>query len=58
MNHPDGEERAITRATTRFCSHNRAGAVSSVAVRSEMASWLGGAPNWRRYSRLNCDGLS
>ena len=26
--------------------------------RSEAASWLGGAPNWRRYSRLNCDGLS
>jgi NAD(P)-dependent dehydrogenase (short-subunit alcohol dehydrogenase family) len=20
-------------------------------------SWLGGAPKWRRYSRLNCDGL-
>ena len=28
------------------------------AVRRRAASWLGGAPNWRRYSRLNCEGLS
>jgi len=26
--------------------------------RRRAASWLGGAPNRRRYSRLNCDGLS
>ena len=39
-------------------THSRAGAASDVVVRSEAASWLGGAPNWRRYSRLNCDALS
>ena len=47
----DGD-RVGTRVTPDCC-HNQAG-----AVRSETASWLGGAPNWRRYSRLNCDGLS
>jgi hypothetical protein len=29
-----------------------------VSARSCAASWPGGAPNSRRYSRLNCEGLS
>ena len=35
-----------------------AGTSARVMPRRRAASWLGGAPNWRRYSRLNCDGLS
>jgi hypothetical protein len=31
---------------------------STATTRSAAASRLGGTPNIRRYSRLNCDGLS
>ena len=36
----------------------RLNAGADAEPRRRAASWLGGAPNWRRYSRLNCDGLS
>jgi hypothetical protein len=38
--------------------YGRVGAVLGVEPCRQAASWLGGTPNWRRYSRLNCDGLS
>jgi hypothetical protein len=50
--------------TTQSDSAGRAGCEAddrqTVAAlsRRRSASWPGGRPNWRRYSRLNCDALS
>ncbi len=43
-------------AAIECCRYTRA--APGGRSRRRVASWLGGAPNWRRYSRLNWEGLS
>src|ERR1700687_3733199 len=52
VHQPPCDYRAL--ATVR----GRSGVGSATLSRSASASRLGGAPNIRRYSRLNCEGLS
>ncbi len=62
--HIEGTERGSGGARSRSTrsdatsAQGRTAAGLRAASRRRVASLLGGAPNWRRYSRLNCDGLS
>ncbi|MBQ0904779.1 hypothetical protein [Micromonospora sp. U21] len=40
-----------------FGPHGGVGAALRIALRSRAASRLGGAPNWRRYSRPNAQNI-
>jgi hypothetical protein len=57
---PPAPDARSVRRSTGYCDSAAPTYIdgSAAGSRRVSASWLGGTPNMRRYSRLNCDGLS